>query len=177
MIEHDQPDVQRARNEVILRDRALSYARADEQTSDEAEEDVLLFRLGEERYAIELQNLLAVRPTAGITPIPCTPPHIAGILNVRGDVISVLNLGTALELRSTSSETEQAQVLLVGRRSEQVGLLVDEVLGVRRLSSKQLERPLSGRDFARGVAEASIVCLDIEALLTDDRFEIDEEVT
>jgi purine-binding chemotaxis protein CheW len=177
VIGHDEPEEERIRRDAILRDRALSYARIEDHASDEAEAHVLLFRLGDERYAIELRDLLAVRPATGITHIPCTPPHIAGILNVRGDVISVVSLSTALELRSAPHDPEEAQVLLVARQHEQVGLLVDEVLGVRRLSTKQLERPLSGRDFARGVAEASIVCLDLESLLTDDRFEIDEEVT
>ena len=67
-------------------------------------------------------------------------------------------------------------MLLVELPRVRVGLLVDEVLGVRDLALDGLDRALSGRDFVRGVAESSILLLDLERLLGDERFDVFEEV-
>jgi purine-binding chemotaxis protein CheW len=138
---------------------------------------VLRVRLGSEQYAVELRLLRAVQRATGLTPVPCTPPHVAGILNVRGEVVTVLALAAALGLRDAGPPPEDAQVLLVELPQVRTGLLVDEVLGVQRLARDRLDRALSGSDFVAGIAEAHTVFLDLERLLGSGRFDVFEEVT
>jgi purine-binding chemotaxis protein CheW len=137
----------------------------------------MLFLLGTEQYAVESRLLRAVQPPKGLTAVPCTPPYVAGILNVRGDIVTVLDLGIALGLAGASREAERAGVLLVELPQVRVGLLVDEVLGVRPLALDALDRAFSGREAVRGVAESSIVLLDLEHLLTGGRFDVLEDVS
>jgi len=161
----------------LLAERARQLARAPFQAAAGAEVEVLLCRLRSEYYAIELRLLHAVHPVKGLTAVPCTPPWVAGILNVRGEVVPVLDLATALNLVAVPSTDEGAQVLLAELPDLRVGLLVDEVLGVHSVALDKLDRPLSGSNFARGVAEATIVVLNLEQLLSAERLEVAEEVS
>ena len=163
--------------ERTLQERARQYARALSQVEVGPRAEVLLFRVREEQYAAESRLLRAVHRAKGLTPVPCTPPHVAGILNVRGEVVTVLDLAVALDLSGSPELSDSAQVLLVELPQVRVGLLIDEVLGVRQLSLDGLDRALSGRDFARGVAEARIVFLDLEQLLSGGRFDVLDDVS
>jgi chemotaxis signal transduction protein len=69
------------------------------------------------------------------------------------------------------SGSDHREVLLAETPRVRVGLLVDEVLGVRRIALDSLDRALAGSDSTRGIAEARTVLLDLEALLADRRFE------
>jgi len=161
----------------LLAERARHLAQVPFETANGAQVEVLLCRLRNEYYAIELRLLRAVHPVKGLTAVPCTPPWVAGILNVRGEVVSVVDLATAVGLAAAPSTGEGAQVLLAELPDVRVGLLVDEVVGVHSVALDALDRPLSGSDLARGVAEATIVVLNLEQLLTAERLEVAEEVS
>jgi purine-binding chemotaxis protein CheW len=137
----------------------------------------MLVKIGTEQYAVESRLLGSVQPATGLTPVPCTPAHVAGILNVRGDIVTVLNLGTAIGLVGPSQHDEHAVVLLVEYPQVRVGLLVDEVLGVCEIALDELDHAFSGQEFVRGVAESKIVLLDLVQLLSGDRFDVLEEVS
>jgi purine-binding chemotaxis protein CheW len=139
---------------------------------------MLVCRLHDEWYAIELALLSAVQVARGLTPIPCTPAFVAGMLNVRSTVVVALDLAQALGL-TQGAPAESPSVLLTdcaaGGGQGQVGLLVHEIAGVSRLALEQLDRAFSGNPAVRGIAEAGIVVLDLRALLADERFEVAEE--
>ncbi|MCX6023653.1 MAG: chemotaxis protein CheW [Chloroflexi bacterium] len=160
----------------ILRERARLLAQTPPQEGAAVETPMLLFRLGAEQYAVELALLRAVQPSDGITAVPGAPSSIAGILNVRGEIVTVLDLATALNLRPAAPPAPNTTVVLAEAPQGRVGLLVDEVLGVRPLALETLDRPFSGRDFARGIAGASIIVLDLLQLLSDGRFEVLDDI-
>src|SRR3712207_6129274 len=88
-------------DEQILRARARFFAAESAETAlreQAAGTEMLLCRLHDERYALELSLLSAVQPARGLAPLPCTPPFVAGILNVRGTVVAVLDLARCLGL-------------------------------------------------------------------------------
>jgi purine-binding chemotaxis protein CheW len=138
--------------------------------------DVLVFRIGEEQYACRAALLRMVQRIASLTPIPCTPRFVAGMLNVRGEVVTVLNLGVALGLPGMPAPYHTSAILLAECARIRVGLLVDEILGMRSLTPATMAPPLSGNNFALGIAEARIVFLDLERLLLSDRFDVLEDV-
>lgn len=165
----------------ILGARARQLAALDAVSSTGSEMQVLCFRLGTEHYAVELRLLRAVHHASGLTPIPCTPPFIAGALNVRGEVITVVALdvvlGLSTEQHGRRNLTEATRVLLVDYQQLQTGLLVDEVLGIEWLAHHTLEQGLSGRGFIKGIADARMVLVDLEELLAGGRFDVDESVS
>jgi purine-binding chemotaxis protein CheW len=162
-----------AADAAVLRQRAEQLARP--PTPEDAQgTDVLVCRLRGERYAVDLAALSAIQPSRGLTPIPCTPDYVAGALNVRGEVVTVLDLAVALGLPATG--TSPGTVLLLHRQDTLVGLLVDDILGLERLAAEQLYPATSGREFVRGVADGTTTYLDLGILLTDERFLLIEEV-
>ena len=113
-----------------------------------------------ELYALELGSCIVVLAAQGLTGVPCTPPHIAGVLNVRGELLTVIDMAAALGLTANpSTPAESARVVLVEAPRARVGLLVEEVLDIRQLSLERLDRSLSERAFVRGIAEGHVVFL------------------
>jgi purine-binding chemotaxis protein CheW len=162
--------------ERILRQRAQRLAEIPLQEEMGESIDVLVFRIGEEHYAFRAALLRMVHRAVSLTPIPCTPAFVAGMLNVRGEVVTVLNLGVALGLPGIPPPDQAASILLAECAGIRVGLLVDEILGIQPLTPATMAPPLSGNNFALGIAEARIVFLDLERLLLSGRFDVLEDV-
>jgi purine-binding chemotaxis protein CheW len=164
-----------ARTEAVLKHRAEQLARraADEESGQSVE--VIICRLGNERYAVETSVLRAVHWPSGATPVPSTPSYVLGLVSIRGEIITLLDLAAMLGLPGTASaEAGTRPALLVGLPGVRAGLVVDEVLGVEQLRLDSLEPALSGREFARGVAPGPTVLLDVELLLKSGRFDVDD---
>lgn len=158
---------EQAEIDLRLSDQARRLAQVPPAADASRALEVLVCRLGKEEYALELRLLHGVYPATGLTPVPCTPPFVAGLLNLRGEILTVLDLAAAIGLIGS----EQREVVLADTQLVRVGLLVDEVLGVRRIALDSLDRALTGGDSTRGIAEARTILLDLEALLADRRFE------
>lgn len=187
----------------LLAERARRLAQEEASPGTAAEGIAILqCRVQDERYAVPLRVLEAVRPAVGLVPVPCTPPFVAGILNVRGEIVSVLDCAAALGLPGTPAEHGDVLLLRVRRgalhddagaaatRSSsdtpsegasgelmRLGLLVDEVLGVEEVAEERLVPPLSGNDFTRSIAGTATTFLEVERLLAGGRFEVMEDVT
>jgi purine-binding chemotaxis protein CheW len=161
-----------AATEDLLKQRAEQLAKQATTPESGDELEVLVCRLGSERYAIETRTLRAVQWASGITPVPCTPPYVVGIVSVRGEIVTLLDLATMLGLAAAPAEATTCPVLLVGLPGLRCGLVVDEVLGVERLRLKELMPSLTGREFTRGLAPEGTVLLDLEQLLGSGRFQV-----
>ena len=162
----------------VLKRRAEQLARV--PTSPDAGDDVevLACRLGNERYAVETRHLRAVQWINGITPVPGTPAFVLGIVSVRGEIVTLLDLAAMIGLPTNAAAAAEAQTrpaLLLGLDGMRAGLVVDEVLGVERLKLDALQPSLSGREFARGIAPDNTVVLDIVALFASGRFTVSDE--
>ncbi|NQD96998.1 chemotaxis protein CheW, partial [Pseudomonas sp. CrR25] len=73
-----------------LQERARQWAASVEEEQSEGWLEVLSFNLGDETYAIESEHVAEVMPLAQFTPLPGTPPHVLGIVNVRGHIVSLV---------------------------------------------------------------------------------------
>jgi purine-binding chemotaxis protein CheW len=164
--------------EPLLKRRADQLARAPLTPDTDDQVEVLMCRLRAEGYAVETRWLRALQWVSQITPVPCTPAYVLGIVSVRGEIVPLLDLGSMLGLgpRGADQGGGSLPVLLLDLPGVRAGLVVDEVFGVERLSLSQLEPSLSGRDFARGLAGGATVLLDLEQLFASGRFNVLEEV-
>lgn len=161
----------------ILRERARRLAMAPDAVGGGATVEVLECRLGDSQYALEMQLLRGVQGAAGLTPVPCAPAFVAGLLNVRGEIVAVVDLAVALGLGTDpAAGVDRTTVVLVDMPGVRVGLLVDQALGVRPVALAALKRAPSGADAARGVVDGTTVLLDLERLFADGRFDVADEV-
>jgi purine-binding chemotaxis protein CheW len=163
-------------SETLLKRRAELLARQSNTAEANDDVEVLVCRLGTERYAVQTASLRSVQWVQNVVPVPCTPSYVVGIVSVRGDIVTLLDLATMLGLTAspTKRDGQGYPALLLGLPSMRAGLVVDEVLGVEHLSLASLQPSLSGRDFTRGVAAGPTIVLDVEALFANGRFSVDE---
>jgi purine-binding chemotaxis protein CheW len=163
--------------EAVLKLRAEQLATLSVASDASDEVEVITCRLGTEQYAVESRHLRAVQWTSSVTPVPCTPSYVIGIVSVRGEIVTLLDLAAMIGLTSAPLPRDglARPVLLLGLAGQRSGLVVDEVLGVQRLKLDRLQPSLSGREFARGVGPGNTVVLDLEQLLGSGRFNVSDE--
>ena len=130
----------------------------------------LLFRVGTDLYGSEVTDAQEVIPLRPTTRIPGAPAFVRGLINMRGTIITVLDLATRLD--STRAPTADGSILLVRHRGgdRMVGIIVDEVLDVRSLSIDADGTAGGARSaITRGVAsvdDATVVILDLDVLIS-----------
>ncbi len=165
----------------ILRARARALARPPERAAvAEASLEVLEFQLAQERYALETSYVREVHPLKNLTPLPCTPPFVLGIVNVRGRILPVLNLKKFFGLPDNGL-TDLHRIILVGGNGLELGLLADISVGVRSIPVDSLQASLPtltgiGAEYLKGVTAERLVVLDMGRILADSRIIVHEEV-
>jgi purine-binding chemotaxis protein CheW len=164
----------------VLAERARLLARIPERNGEEECLDVVEFVLGKERYAFESSYVSEVYPLQDLTPIPCTPAFVLGIVNVRGQLLPVIDLNEFLDLRKRE-ETENARVIVLDADGIRLGVIADSIVGVRAIATSQIQASLltlTGRsaELLKGVNGDHLAILDAAAIISDKRLIVCEEV-
>ena len=165
----------------ILRARAHALARTP-PLSPRADTllELLEFHLAQERYAVETRYVREVHPLKDLTPLPCTPRFVLGIVNVRGRILPVLDFKKFFGLPEKGL-TDLHRVILVGANNLELGLLADVVVGVRSIPVDSLQPSLATltgvrSDYLKGVTAERLVVLDLARILADPKIIVHEEV-
>lgn len=166
----------------ILHERALTLA-AETATAQPLDQgiEVTEFLLAHERYGIECSFVREVSPLETLTPVPCTPAFVLGIVNLRGEIVSVIDVRNFFELpQSGLPETNKVIVLESGNMM--FGIVADAVLGVRRIPRAEIQPSLptlSGirARYLMGITPDRTVILDAEKFLTDEGLVVHEHVS
>lgn len=103
--------------------------------------EYLAFTLGPEAYAIEIGAIVEILKPLPITEVPRADPGVVGVMSVRGKLVTVVDLKRRFRLARTFSIDKKSRILLVDAGDEELGLLVDEVMQVYRLSETEIEPP------------------------------------
>lgn len=173
--EDDDARALRQENEALLAARALALARA--RQGAPAEEEclaVVLFLVNEEKYALELSYIREVYPLLELTELPGVPPFVAGVVNVRGQIVAVNDLRQFFDLPAAGFSDKNRIIILKGEGME-FGLLADAVLGVRRIPLGEIVPSLPTltgirAQFLKGVSSEQVVILDGGKLLAAPQF-------
>jgi purine-binding chemotaxis protein CheW len=167
--------------ERILRERALVLAREPARAEPEGEVlEVLEFALASETYAIDRSYVREALPLADLTPVPCTPDFVLGIINLRGQILSVVDLKGFFNLPAKGL-SELNKVVVVQSPETEFGILADSILGVRRIPLTEIEQSIPtvtgiGAEYLRGVMSDGLIVLAGDRILSDPRMKIHEEV-
>ncbi len=165
----------------ILRARAQALARPPQAAmAAGALLDLLEFRLARESYAVEARYVREVYPLRELTPLPCVPAFILGIVNVRGRILPVLNLKKFFDLPEEGL-TDLHRIIIVQGSDLELGLLADVTVGMRSLPVASLQPPpptLTGirGDYLKGVTAERLVVLDLARILSDPKIIVHDEV-
>jgi purine-binding chemotaxis protein CheW len=164
-----------------LRVRALALARPPPGGADaRASIEVLEFRLARECYAVETRHVREVHPLGDLTPLPCVPPFVRGIVNVQGRVTPVIDIKKFFDLPDEGL-TDLHRMILVGGHGLELGLLADVIVGVRAIPLDSLQASLAAltgirAEYLKGVTAERLVLLDLDRILADPRIVVDEQV-
>ena len=165
----------------ILSARALALARPPQPAQAAAESiEVVEFLLASEHYAVESRYVREVHPLENLTPLPCTPAFVLGIVNLRGEILSVIDLRKFFGLPEQGL-TNLSKVIVLQSADMLFGILADALAGVRRvpLGGMQTSLPtLTGvrAEYLKGVTPERMVILDAEKLLAAEGIVVHEQV-
>ena len=165
----------------VLRARAKALAREPEsRQATVAALEVIEFGLAHERYAIEAAYVREVHPLEDLTPLPGTPPFVAGIVNVRGRILPVIDIKKFFDLPEPGI-TDAHKILLVHTKEMELGILADTVVGVRSIPLDTIQSSLPTltglrEEYLKGVTAERLVILDAARILSDRRIMVHEEV-
>jgi purine-binding chemotaxis protein CheW len=142
------------------------------QASADTVSQWVTFRLGEELYGIDVLQVQEVLRVTGISPVPGAPECVLGIINLRGNVVTVIDTRVRFGLPSRPGD-ESSRIIVVDALGKAAGLLVDGVSEVAYVPNARIEAaPKVGADdgnrFVSGVCNRDsglLIMLDLAKLL------------
>lgn len=153
------------------------------QTADknQAADQVLqwvTFRLQEETYGINVMQVQEVLRYSEIAPVPGSPEYVLGIINLRGNVVTVIDTRARFGL-PPAEVTDNTRVVIIEAEKQVIGILVDSVAEVVYLKQSEVDvAPNVGTDesarFIQGVANREgelLILVDLNKLLNDDEWD------
>lgn len=164
----------------VLRARAIALAQppAEERKGDGTLE-VIEFSLAHERYAVQTSLVREVLNLRELTPVPYTPAWMAGVLNLRGKIIAVLDLRKFFDLPEQGI-ADTHKVIVLSDEDMEMGLLADDVAGVSEVQAHELNNSmptLSGvrTEYLKGVRSDGLVVLAAGKILSSERLMVNEQ--
>jgi len=154
-----------------LHQRATVLAKAKEKTIESELMDVVFFKLADEIYAIESQYITEVLHLRELTEIPGTPPFVLGVINIRGDITSVIDLKRLFDLPEKGI-SDLTKVIVIKSSGMELGILTEDVVGALTIKVSDIDEPLPTLtgirlDFLRGITSDRVTVLSAPKLLRD----------
>lgn len=144
------------------------------QTVGAREQQFATFFVGDLLLGVDIRLVQEINRQLDITPVPNAPSHVRGVINLRGEVATVIDLRRVLGL-PPAEETRDTRNLIVHSQEEAIGLLVDKISDILTLRPEDVASPpsnIKGIDsrYFRGVHNRGsqiVVLLDVEQVLSD----------
>jgi purine-binding chemotaxis protein CheW len=133
---------------------------------------LLVFRLGDEEYGLDVLDVQEIDRMCAVNKIPNTPSFVDGMINLRGSVITVINLREHFGL-AKKEKNKKTRIIVINARTKKLGFIVDSVVDVVSLPYVALTRPSGGAahtmgSYVAGVGDIGgrpVIVLDVEKLL------------
>lgn len=141
------------------------------------------FRLASEEYGIEITKVQEIILMGEITRVPQTPEYIMGLINLRSTVIPIVDLRLRFGLTQEKT-TDETRIMVVNVAGKTIGIIVDAVSEVLRISQEQIAPPPPtvaglGREYLTGLVKLDkrlLILLDIDKILGEEGTEAAEAV-
>ncbi|NLD49827.1 MAG: chemotaxis protein CheW [Clostridiaceae bacterium] len=142
------------------------------EAKDAQGKQYVVFRLGNEDYALDIHSVTTIEKPMIVARVPRTPHFIKGVINLRGEIVPVMELSIRFNL-TPAPESEETRIVIVKVGEASLGLVVDEVEDVLYLSKDSIENVSNystdlSMDFITGVGKVNdrvITILNLEKLI------------
>ena len=157
--------------------KRISYKEPEEKVK------ILTFYLGSEKYSIRIQHALEIIKVTDINKLPCTPSHFAGVINLRGNILPLIDLNAFLDIHKDSGNSSET-IVVIEVDGETAGILVDKVEDILDVSVKQIAPPLTTlkgvrEEFTEGeiiIEGHPLIFLNLEKMMKSESMKVFETV-
>jgi purine-binding chemotaxis protein CheW len=149
-----------------------------EFTGDEAK--LVQFKLGEESFGVKVEQIREIVKIGDITSVPRMPSFIEGVMNLRGQITTIIDLGRRFDINGGEGRTKMSRIIVAEIGENQVGIIVDSVKDVIRVSPQTispLPKTISTKVDARfltGICRHQnglLMLLDLDNLFSDEEID------
>ncbi|MBU0474487.1 MAG: chemotaxis protein CheW [Bacteroidetes bacterium] len=165
----------------ILKIRAKSLSlQKTEYDSNQENINIIEFLLGTESYAFETEFVREVCLLNNFTPLPGLPDFVLGIINIRGQILSIVDINKLLNL-PVKGLGELNKIIVIHNAKMEFGILADSILGTRSISINSIQTsytsmPGTGAEYLKGVTSGHIIILDAAKILNDEKIIIRQDI-
>lgn len=129
------------------------------------------FYVGRMLLGVDIRVVQEINRQSEITNVPHAPDHVRGVINLRGEVATVVDLRTILGL-PRAERSRQTRNLIVHHRGESIGLLVDRISDILTLRADEIDPPPTNVDGVAGRLMSGVYTLDSEIVVLLDIDEV-----
>lgn len=140
---------------------------------------VVAFMVGKEEFCLDISKVREIKEMMPITRVPNSPDFVEGVINLRGQITTVVNLKKLLGYYDSDEDLSKKKIIIAEVRDEIIGIIVDSVSDVITLTEDQIDQPpktLSSRvdiRYIKGIAkinngERLLLMLDLDKLLGEE---------
>lgn len=157
-------------SEILIERAKLTSGRNKTNNNDQTRQVTIVeFFLSPERYGIEEKYVSEALSLKEITPIPGTPPFVMGVINLRGRIVSIINLKILFNLKERGL-TELNKVLILKNEIMEFGIIADSIIGNKLIDTGTLSAPPLtldhlGLEFISAVDPSGLIFLNAEKIL------------
>lgn len=143
-----------------------------------SEKQFVIFKLGQQNYCVDIMNIGGITEYKGATKVPESPYFVEGVINLRGNIIPIINLKKRFNIAETR-KSEDCRVVLYNLNGSEIGFLVDEANQVIKIDSQDIDPTpdiIKGEDkeYIDGVGKVGqeiVIVLDLAKILTENERE------
>lgn len=146
-----------------------------ENTNQQAGEEhqLVVFNLGDEAFGVDIAQVREIIKMAEITRMPNAPEFVEGIINLRGQITTIMDLRKRLCMKLAEAN-EQTRIIIVEASGSTLGMIVDSVSEVLRISGDDIDPPSAASthaEYIQGVGKLEdrlLILLDLNKVLSEE---------
>jgi purine-binding chemotaxis protein CheW len=133
-----------------------------------------------EKYAFDIKYINEVFRNKKVTPLPCTPSFIIGIINFRGKILSVIDIRNFLGFTNDTKESNEIrQVIIVKVNDLEVGIAADNILGYYNIEPEEIQHTVltitnERKEFFMGIGKSGTLLLHIKNIMLSEKIIVND---
>jgi len=140
------------------------------------EKQFIVFTIDDEKFGVDVKQIKQIIPICETTHIPNAPSFVEGVINLRGDIIPIIDLKSKLSLQVKGINEKEGKIIIVELDNNNIGMKVDSVSEMIRIYEDEIAEPPKivkgiNRNYLKGLGKLNdklLLLLDLNRILTDD---------
>jgi len=155
----------------LLKKRARLYAQPPACSDMPGGDLIAVFRIGGSRYGFGIKHVNCIKPLDRFAPLPCSPPFVYGIANLRGRICPLIDVKKVVE--GEGIEGKARYMVVLEADGVKVGVPADEIVGI---FPKPRELKSCDSEFVEGMSDDGTIVVNVESFLRSEAIIVSEEV-